>query len=282
MACALSLTLILAGSVTGCAQTQVLGKARSLVYQHREDDAQALLLEHLNKQPSDVEARSLLIRLYGQKSDLPSVHAQIAELRRALPAEDPRADLELGQALELMHRFLEALAAYDEASTRAPRSPAGPKMAGMRAARWGEHEEAQPRLLEAIRRGDRDPQTYHALGLCFMQSSDFEHAREAYQTGAELEEKQALSSRLESRPSAGFANLLGLATVALAERDHARALSAYDRLISKTQLNTGSSLARAYCLARLGRIREAEAELVRAEAMGAPKANIAKIRSLLP
>ena len=74
------------------------------------------------------------------------------ELARTSGPSDPTPYIELGHALELAHRYDEALEAYDAAASAAPASPAGPREGGMRCARWGEAEEAQPAA-----RGGRAP-----------------------------------------------------------------------------------------------------------------------------
>jgi tetratricopeptide (TPR) repeat protein len=260
--CPLILSLLL-----GCSNVPVTAKARSLVYQQRDPEAQTLLTEHLQRAPGDIEARSLLIRVAARRSDVATVQTEVERLRAQLAADDPRADLELGNAYELLHRYDEALEAYDHASARAPTVPIGPKTGGMRAARWGEAELAIPRLQEAVKRGDRDPETYHALGLALVHAGDLDAATLSYRAGAALERD-------------GTTNLTGLATVALARNDHDAALGAYAAILVKTPRNAVAHLGRAYCLARLDRKTEALAALTLAEQYGAPKANVEKIRTL--
>jgi tetratricopeptide (TPR) repeat protein len=256
-------------SVCACAPVpQAVSKARSLVFAHRQDEARSLLAVHLEAHPEDVEAHALLIRLYGERSDIQSARAQVERLRAVLPPNDPRPDIELGKAHELMHNFDDALVAYDRASMLAPLSPLGPKTGGLRAAHWGEAAEAKPRLEEALRRGDRDPNTFHALGLCYVHLGQNEQALAAYEQGAALEQ--------------GTSNLLGIATVALSVKDYAAALAAYDRLLVRSPRHVAAALGRAYCLARLGRTEEATQALASAQALGAPPSNVAKIRALLP
>jgi tetratricopeptide (TPR) repeat protein len=265
-----SLFLLVALCVlSACASTTpVLGKARALVFAHRQDEAQVLLASHLETYPEDLESQALLIRLYGERSHLQKAIAQVERFRLVLPRNDPRPYIELGKAYELMHSFDEALLAYDRASELAPLSPLGPKTAGLRAAHWGEAEEAQPRLEEALRRGDLDPNTFHALGLCYVHTGQNEKAVAVYERGAALEQ--------------GTNNLLGIATVALSVNDHAAALSAYDRMLVRSPRHVPAVLGRAYCLARLGRTEDAKQTLAAAQALGAPPSNVTKIRALLP
>src|SRR5690606_19423023 len=137
------------------------------------------------------------------------------------------------------HRFDEALAAYDTAASIAPGSPAGPREGGMRAARWGEAEEAASRLEEAVRRGARDPETFHVLGLARLNTRDFDGAEAAYKQGLAADPRSA-------------ENLLGLATVAVVRGDPAAALAAYDAIIAQKPSFAAAHLGRAWSLAKLG------------------------------
>src|SRR5262249_52988342 len=159
---------------------------------------------------------------------------------------------ELGHAYELAHRFEEALASYDTAASVAPQSPDGPREGGMRCARWGEVEEARPRLEEAIKRGANDAETWHALGLVRLHMNDYDGAEEAYRRGFAADPKAS-------------ENLLGLATVAVMKDDAAAALSAYDALAARRPRFGGAQLGRAWALAKLGRTDEARRALDRAE-----------------
>ena len=160
----LTLLLVLA-LATGCIKPTPTQQAMSLARRHREAEAVVLLRGQLAKVPDDVEARSILVRLLAFTGDMPAAEAEVTELAKHVPAGDPRPSIELGHAREVAHDFEGALAAYDTAANTAPASPAGPREGGMRAAAWGEVEEAAPRLEEAIKRGANDPVVWHALGL---------------------------------------------------------------------------------------------------------------------
>jgi Flp pilus assembly protein TadD len=75
--------------------------------------------------------------------------------------------------------------------------------------------------------------------------------------------------------------LLGLATVSLAREDFAAALAAYDRLVARAPEHAAAHLGRAYCLLSLGRKEEGARAIDRGEALGAPRANVTKLRELL-
>jgi tetratricopeptide (TPR) repeat protein len=263
----LSLALALPLSL-GCVRPSAADRAQSLVRRHREDEAVALLRTDLAAHAGDVPARRLLVRLLGFTGDMPGARAQTEELARQLGPDDPTPYLELGHALELAHRYDEALEAYDQAAAVAPALAAGPREGGMRAARWGELEWARPRLEEAVRRGANDAETWHALGLVRLHQGDAAGASEAYRAGARAE------------PAAPEC-WLGLATVALSRGDAEGALAAYDRLLALRPRFGVAELGRAWALARLGRKDEAARALDHAAELGAPAANIARQRSAL-
>ncbi len=240
----------------------------SLVRQHRDEEAIATLRERLTKQPDDVEARRLLVRILAASGDLVAAKAEIQELERRLPQNDPVPYLELGHAYELAHRFEEALAAYDQAADVAPSSPAGPREGGMRCARWGEVEEARPRLEEAVRRGARDAETFHVLGLVQLHLKDLAGAEQAYRAGAAADAR-------------GAENWLGLATVAVVRDDPTGALEAYSAVLDRRPNYAPAELGRAWALAKLGRKDEAKKALDHAELLGAPREFVAKQRSEL-
>lgn len=265
-AAALALVLSLVG--VGCAPVPVTAKARSLVYQRRDAEAETLLRDHLAKAPADMESRRVLIHVLARRSDLRGVQSEVEAERRLLPNDDPTPDIDLGEAYEMLHRYDEALEAYDHAASIAPTSPLGPRAGGLRAARWGECELAVPRLQDAIARGGQDAETYHALGLCLVHTDHMDEARRAYEAGAKLEHD-------------GITNLTGLATVALRANDFVAALDAYTRASTKQPRAAALHLGRAYCLARLGRDVEAEQALTQAEALAGPSSHSAKIRTLL-
>ena len=243
-------------------------RAKSLVRQHREEEAIHVLEADLSRHPEDLEALRLLIRVRAAAGDFRGAQAGVEALERRLPEGDPSAWIELGHAYELDHHFEEALAAYDEASSSAPLSAAGPREGGMRCARWGEAGEARPRLEEAVRRGARDAETFHVLGLVLLKLGDLEAAREAYREGTKSDPKEA-------------ENWLGLATVSVAKGDAAGALAAYDAILERRPRFGPAALGRAWALAKMGRKDEARRALDHAVELGAPAANVARQRASL-
>jgi tetratricopeptide (TPR) repeat protein len=255
-------------TVAACAPASVTERARSLVRQNRDAEAIAVLRSDLGSHPSDLAARRLLIRVLGASGDLVAARAQVEELERRVPKGDPRPLIELGHALELAHRYDDALEAYDQAAQIAPSAPDGPREGGMRCARWGEASQARPRLEEAIRRGARDAEVWHVLGLTRLSLGDLDGADAAYRNGA------------AAHPG-DVANWLGLASVAMARRDAKGALDAYDAVLARAPSYAAGELGRAWALASLGRTEEAERALDRASDMGAPQANLARLREAL-
>jgi len=251
-----------------CQRPSAVQRAQAFVRMHRENEAAALLRERVRSEPKDLQARRLLVRVLGFVGDLAAARAEATELASRLPADDPTAYLELGHALELAHRYDEALAAYDEAGVRAPLSPAGPREGGMRSARWGEAQWAAPRLEEAIRRGAGDPETWHALGLVRLHLNDVDGAEQAYRNGVATD------------PRSGE-NWLGLATVAVARGDAGGALDAYDQVVARAPRSGAAHLGRAWALAKLGRKQDASRALDRAQELGASAANVARQRAAL-
>jgi tetratricopeptide (TPR) repeat protein len=240
----------------------------ALVRQHREAEGIATLRAQLAAHPDDAKARGMLVRILAFSGDLRAAQAEATELQRRAPEGDPTAWLELGHAFELAHKFEEALAAYDTASSAAPRSPLGPREGGLRCARWGEVEEALPRLEEAVRRGANDAETWHALGLVRLHTKDLDGARDAYERGLAADADSA-------------ENYLGLASVAVARGDATAALAAYDALLAKRPRFGAGELGRAWALVKLGRKDEARRAIDRAEELGAPHASVVKQRALL-
>lgn len=240
----------------------------ALARQHREAEGAATLRAHLARHPDDLSARRLLVRILAFSGDLGAARVEVAELARRVPADDPTPWIELGHAFELAHQFEEALAAYDTAASSLPNSPIGPREGGLRCARWGEVEAARPRLEEAIRRGARDAETWHALGLVRLHGHDLDGADEAYRAGDAADPK-------------GAENLLGLATVAVMRGDGTRALAAYDALLARRPRFAPAELGRAWALGKLDRKEDARRALDRAEELGAPKESVAKQRALL-
>lgn len=259
--------ILLSIALTGCVPPAT-ERAMSLARQHREADGIAVLRDEIAKHPENLAARKLLVRLLAFSGDMGAARAELAELAKVLPPGDPTPWIELGHAYELSHKYEEALAAYDEAAKVAPESPAGPREGGMRCARWGEVDEARPRLEEAIRRGAKDAATYHALGLVRVHQKDLDGAEEAYRAGAAAD-------------ASGAENWLGLATVAVMRGDGAKALAAYDAVLARRPRFAAAQLGRAWALAKLGRKDEARDAIDRAEEMGAPRANVAKARAQL-
>jgi tetratricopeptide (TPR) repeat protein len=240
----------------------------SLARQHREEDGIALLRRDLTAHPEDLAARRLLIRLLAVESNLPAARDEVKALADRLPADDPSPWIELGHALELMHQFDEALAAYQTASEVAPLSPEGPREAGTRAAHWGQWAEAQTWLEEAIKRGARSEDVWHTLGLVRLNRNDADGAREAYTACVRADAKAADC-------------WLGLATVALAVHDWAAALAAYDALLRLRPTWGDGELGRAWALAQLGRLGDAATALDHAEELGGDPGAIAKQRARL-
>src|SRR5262249_23682088 len=152
------------GLLTGCGAASPVQRAAQLVRMHRESEALETLRKQLAKHPEDIDTRRFYVRVLAPSGDLDGAQREVQELERRLP-NDPVPWIELGHAFELVHRFEEALGAYDKAASVAPDSKAGPLEGGRRAARWGEMEEAAPRLEEAVRRGARDAETFHTLGF---------------------------------------------------------------------------------------------------------------------
>ncbi|MBV9947371.1 MAG: tetratricopeptide repeat protein [Myxococcales bacterium] len=262
----------------GCVQPAATDRARSLVRLHRDAEATALLRERLAKEPGDVAARRLLVRVLAGSGDLAGARAEAEELGARLPPGDPAPYIELGHAFELSHRYDEALAAYDEAAAIAPGVADGPREGGMRAARWGEAASARPRLEEAIRRGAHDPETWHALGFVRLELGDRDGAEEAYRAGVAAGVGEPPRQTGEAR--AGAAECwLGLATVAVARADPAGALAAYDEVLARRPRFAPAELGRGWALSRLGRAGEASRALDRAVELGAPAPQVARLRA---
>ena len=241
----------------------------SLARQHHDDDAIALLRRELTKHPDDLEARRLLIRLLGASGHLDLARTEVDELTRRLPADDPTPSLELGHALELSHRYEDALAQYDKAAEMAPTNPQGPREGGLRAARWGESAIARPRLEEAVKRGAHDAELFHVLGLVRLHDGELDAAADAYERG------------LKEDPKA-IENLLGLASVAVVKGDAALALRRYDAILVRRPSYAPASLGRAWALGKLHKLDAAAQELDHAVELGAPPATVARLRARLP
>jgi tetratricopeptide (TPR) repeat protein len=266
---ALPLLFLLAGLGLGCAtETDVVGQAVVLVDRGRYSEAEATLERRLREHPEDVQSRRLLIRVFGLAGDLGRARQESEALSRQLGPGSPIPSVELGHALELAHRYDEALASYDHAGELAPRDPLGPKTGGLRSAHWGESELARPRLEEALRRDSRDAQTWHALGLVCLNLRDFRAADWAYRSG------------LMADPRA-VENHVGLATLALVQERPDAALREYDAVLAERPNRTDALLGRSLALIELRRFDEAEATLAEAEKRGGDRAVIAKQRRLV-
>jgi protein O-GlcNAc transferase len=119
-----------------------------------------------------------------------------------------------------------------------------------------------------VRRGARDASTYHALGLVRLHAGDVAAAEAAYRDGVRADPNDA-------------GNWLGLATIAVMRKDGALALSAYDAILTRHPKYAAAMLGKAYALVMLGRSNDARHALDEAEEMGAPSANVAKLRAMV-
>lgn len=230
-------------------------RATMLIDKGRTEEASALLLSYLEKHPDAVQERRLLIRVEASRGQLGRAQAQVALLEKRLGPHSPVPLVELGHALEMAHRYDEALAAYDQASELAPADPLGPLTGGLRAARWGELELAEPRLREAVRRGPKDPAAWHALGLVQLSQGNLNGAEQAYRSGL-LADPGALENRV------------GLATLALSRGDLAAALVQYDAIAQRRPNLADAQLGRSFALMGLGRFDDARHALDEAERLG--------------
>jgi tetratricopeptide (TPR) repeat protein len=240
----------------------------SLVRQHREAEAESVLRKDLETRPDDLDARAMLVRVLAFEGRSRDAEAEAGEIAKRSTEGDPRAWIEIGHAKEIAHDFEGALAAYDQAAAAAPNDPAGPLEGGIRAARWGEVEEAAPRLEEAVRRGAHDAETWHTLGLVRVHLRDLDGAQTAYREGILADPRSAEC-------------WLGVATVAVLREDPALALQAYDAIARLQPRFASAQLGRAWALAKAGRKEEARGAIDRAEELGASPAAVAKQRAML-
>ncbi len=193
--------------------------------------------------------------------------SELERIRDAHP-DDPQAHIDLGHGYELAHRYDEALASYDRAAEVKKSDPRGPREGGLRCAAWGENAAALPRLEEAVRRGDDDPGTYHALGLVRLKLGDRKGARAAYAAGLAT-----------ARGEKDATCVLGLATLAVIEDDPKEALRWYEELGRRRPKHAGARLGVAWALTRLGRHAEADSALGEAVELGATSGETTKLRA---
>jgi tetratricopeptide (TPR) repeat protein len=214
-----------------------------------------VLRGYLTQYPSAVPERRLLIRVEAFRGQLGAAEAEVAVLARQLGAASPIPLVELGHALEVAHRYDEALAAYDRAAEVAPRDALGPLTGGLRAARWGELDWAEPRLREALRRDPKDPAAWHALGLVQLSLGNLAAAEQSYRSGL-LADPDALENRV------------GLATLSLSRGDLRAALVQYDAIVARRPKLADAQLGRSFALMGLGRYAEARVALDEAARLG--------------
>ncbi|HEY3493961.1 MAG TPA: tetratricopeptide repeat protein [Polyangiaceae bacterium] len=262
-------TLFFTACLMACAhERDVVPQAVLLSDKGRYDEARQTLEAHLAGHPGDTRARRLLIRIYGFLGDLGRARAEAERLAALLGPGSPTPWIELGHALELTHRYDEALAFYDRAAEVAPSDPEGPRTGGERTARWGEHELARPRLEEALRRAPRDAKTWHTLGVVCLGLGDVPGAEHAYRSGL-MADPRALENRV------------GLATVALLEHDASAALREYETILAARPSFADAELGRSWALIELTRFDEAEQALTRAHELGADPRIVARQRRAL-
>jgi tetratricopeptide (TPR) repeat protein len=243
-------------------------EARMLVGKGQPAQAARELEADLAKHPERVPERRLLIRIYASMGQLGRAQGHAEALAKALGPASPIPWVELGYALELSHRYDEALEQYDRAAEAAPSDPLGPLTGGLRAARWGEVELAEPRLAEALRREPRNAEAWHALGLVRTHRGDLDGAVIAYSSG------------LKADPRA-IEDHVGLATIALLRGDAAAALGEYDAIVSARPKFGDAQLGRSWALMKLGRLDDAQHALDRARDLGASqRALVAQQRAL--
>lgn len=261
--------LVAALGLGACLGPAPIDRATLLADRGRTGEAIQALEQHLAQHPEAVAERRLLIRLLGSAGRTDLAVEQADQLARVLASDDPTPWVELGAAFELAHRYEEALAAYDRAATAAPANALGAKHGGIRAARWGELELAEPRLREAVRRDPHDAETWHALGLVLVGRGDLDAARHAYGAG------------IAADPGA-LENRLGLATVALRRNQPRAALEQYEHLLAARPSFTDALLGKSWCLILMQKYGSAEAVLRDAEELGADRQAIARQRAALP
>jgi tetratricopeptide (TPR) repeat protein len=263
-------SLALISTLVACSahQPSVNQQALLLSDTGQREEAARLLEQHLAAEPSDIEARRLLVRILAASGQTGRAEEHVTVLFRELGHKSPIPWVERGHALELSHRYDEALAQYDTAAEVAPQDPLGPLTGGLRAAEWGEAELAEPRLVEALARDSKNARAWHALGVVRLKRGDLQGAKNAYSSG------------LSADPAA-LENRIGLATAALAEDDPKGALKQYDAILAARPTFGDAELGRAWALMRLGRLDEAEKALDQGYRLGASRRALAKQRALL-
>ena len=236
---------------------------------HDRYDAAADVLErHLRAHPDATDERRLLVRVHALRGDLAAVRRETTRLAKDLGPRHPVPWIELGHAYELAHRYDDALSAYDKAADIAPRDPRGPREGGVRAARWGELDWAEPRLAEAVRRDPKDAASWHALGVVRVKLRDLRGATRAYERGLRAD-PQALENRL------------GLATIAVLRKDGRSALHHYSALAAARPKLASAHLGRSWALILLGRFADAERSIERALKLGGDRSAIRRQLALL-
>ncbi len=258
---------ILAGLALGCTPPPpVTSQAAMLTARGRPDQAEKVLRARLVEAPEDLAAHRELIRVLGVLRRLDEATTETERLAARLGGASAVPWVELGHAFELAHRYPEALELYDRAASVAPADPLGPRTGGLRAARWGEVDWAEPRLAEATRRDASDASTWHALGLVRVHQGRLKEAEDAYRAGL------AASPR-------SFENRVGLATLALRRDDLTSALREYDFIAAEWPDQPDVQLGRAYVLWRMGQEQAAVAAIERARAAGADPKALARLES---
>lgn len=264
------LLLLLCCWCLGCAGSAAtpVPRASMLMAKGRADEASHLLRGYLKAHPRAIAERRMLVRVEAFRGQLGLAEAEVALLAKQLGDASPIPFVELGHALEMAHRYDEALAAYDRAAEVAPRDALGPLTGGMRAARWGELEWAEPRLREALRRNPEDPAAWHALGVVQLSLGDLAGAEQAYRSGL-LADPGALENRV------------GLATLAVSRGDLQSALVQYDAIVARRPKLADAHLGRSFALMGLGRYPEAGVALQEAARLGGdPRVLAAQRREL--
>ena len=245
---------------SGCAfsHPNALGEARMLVDKGRPAEAAAELEAFLRRHPEAVGERRLLLRIDASMGRMDLAEAQALALSRSLGPQSPIPWVELGHALELTHRYDEALQQFDRAAEVAPADPLGPITGGLRAAYWGEAELAEPRLVEGLRRDSRNAEAWHALGLVRVRLGNLDGAAEAYRSGLRADPRSVEQH-------------LGLATLAVLRDSPREALDEYDAIVSARPKLADAQLGRSWALLKLGRLDDAQRALDRAQELGAAK-----------